>query len=302
MRRLIIVYNPMSSRYADVKSQVLDKAKNLEGILMGKYEIKKIGLDKNVEKLAEILNNGDMVVSAGGDATGVISVNAIVRSGRDAVLAVLPFGNFNDLSRTLGVERFEDVFGDKVQESKLYPLEIKIDGELFRYATCYVTVGMMAESVKIYDTPDLRRKLKTRFGREIISYVDLAKWYFGNRRKKVFLPQFYLNGALKKPGMSDYIAVNGRYMAKVLKGGEEYCDKKIFRRYVGKLTRLPRLVKFMATGMMRRVPGEETVGDVLEFVNPAKVEIQAEGEYKVCDNVKKIEIKKGTKYLKVVKI
>lgn len=302
MRRLIIVYNPRSSRYADVKSQVLDKAKNLEGVLVGKYEIKKIGLDKNVEKLAEILRDEDIVISAGGDATGVMSANAIIRSGKDVVLAVLPFGNFNDLSRTLGVEKFDDVFGGKARESKLYPLEIKINGELFRYATCYVTVGMMAESVKIYDTPELRRKLKTRFGRAIISYVDLAKWYFGNRHKKIFLPQFYLNGTLEKSGMSDYIAVNGRYMAKVLKGGEEYRDGKIFRRYVGKLTRLPRLVKFMAVGMMRRVPGEKTTGDVLDFVNSTKVEIQAEGEYKVCENVKKIEIKKGKKYLKVMKI
>ena len=49
-----------------------------------------------------------------------------------------------------------------------------------------------------------------------------------------------------------------------------------------------------------RVPGAETKGDVLEFVKPATVEIQAEGEYRVFRNVKKIEIRKAEKWLKVV--
>lgn len=49
-----------------------------------------------------------------------------------------------------------------------------------------------------------------------------------------------------------------------------------------------------------RVPGTETKGDTLEFVKPATVEIQAEGEYKVFREVKKIEIRKAEKWLKVV--
>lgn len=302
MQRTIIVYNPRSSRFFDVKKDVIDRAKNLEGCLVGKYEIKKIGLDANVERLAEILSDGDMVVSAGGDATGVISVNAILRSGKDVVLAVLPYGNFNDLSHTLGVKSFDDIFSSRVQKNKLYPLEIIVDGEFFRYATCYVTVGMMAESVKIYDTPDLRHKLKTRFGRAIMSYVDLAKWYFKNRHRKTFLSQFELNGDLKKPGMSDYIAVNGCRMAKVLKSGGNYHDEKIFHRYVGKLTSFWRLARFMIRGVMCGVPGEKTAEDVLEFVKSSRVEIQAEGEYKVFANVRKIEIKKGEKYLNVIEI
>ena len=110
MKRLLIVYNPRSSRAADVKMEVIDKARKLAGFMVGKYEIEKIGLDQNVANLAKILKDGDIVLSAGGDATGVIAVNAIIESGRDVTLAVLPYGNFNDLARTLGTNRFKDIF------------------------------------------------------------------------------------------------------------------------------------------------------------------------------------------------
>lgn len=302
MRRLVIVYNPRSSRYAEVEREVLGEADILGEYLVEKYEVKKIPLEENVARLAKILKDDDVVISAGGDATGVICANGILESGKDATLVALPYGNFNDLARTLGVETLKGAFSEKVRNSRLYPLEIIVDGEIFRYATCYATIGMMADSVKIYDAPSLRRKLKTRFGRAVISYTDLTKWYFKNRHRKVFLPQFYLNGRLQDAKVSDYVAVNGRYIARVLKGGEYYHSKKVFCRKVDGLTRFWRLVKFMIGGMVYHVRGDEATDDILEFMRPAKVEIQAEGEYRVFENVKKIEIKKSDKYLKVIEL
>lgn len=331
MRKLLIVYNPRSSRAAEVEKEVLAPARELVGVMVGKYEVERTDVDKNAAKLAKLLKDGDMVLAAGGDATATIAANGILLSSRDVSLAVLPYGNFNDLARTLKTKSFEQVFGDlkqagtenvksrddkmkgaklkdektknielKNMTKKLYPLEIIVDGKFFRYATCYITIGMTAEAVEIYDRPEVRKKLKKNFGRKVGSYVSLASWYFKNRRRKQFLPEFLLNGKLQDKRISDYAAVNGQSMARVMKGGEDYLKPKTFRSETDRLTNFWRLFRLMFLSIFVRVPGAETKGDVLEFVKPATVEIQAEGEYWVFRNVKKIEIRKAEKWLKVV--
>ncbi len=329
MNRLIVVYNPRSSRFADVQKNVLDRIHALKGFTIGKYEIAPTDLDDNIAKLAKILRDGDLLLSAGGDATGVICANAIIKSKKDVVLSVLPFGNFNDLARTLGTKSFDDIFlknkslktGDtdwgtpKMFDGSqnfggksvagpvcktLYPLEIIIDGKLFRYATCYVTIGMTAAAVSLYDSPKMRAKLKTNFGRKISSYTNLTSWYFKNRHKQVFLPEFKLNGKLMPVKTTDYAAVNGRSMARVMKGGEDFLNPTHFRSETDRLANFFRLFKLMSRSIFSRIPGTTTTGDKIEFVKPATFTLQAEGESKVFENVKEVEIKKGEKCLKVI--
>ena len=300
MKRLLIVYNPQSSRYADVKKEVLAPARELNGYMVGKYEIDKTDVDKNAVKLAKILKNGDRILAAGGDATAVIAVNAILQSGKDVELAVLPYGNFNDLARTLGTRKFEDIFSAGPCQKKLYPLEIFVDGKFIRYATCYVTMGMTAEAVKLYDEAKMRKVLKKRWGRCVGSYTNLIGWYFKNRHKKNFLPEFKLNGVLQHKKTSDYAAVNGKSMARVMKGGKDWMDARRFRSETDRLTSFWRLFKLMVKSILVRVPGDETKGDVLEFVEPGRVEIQAEGESLVFENMQKIEIRKADKWVKVI--
>lgn len=300
MKRIIIVYNPRSSRYDKVRREILEEATKLNGYMVGKYEIKKTSIDENVQNLTEIIKENDLIVAVGGDATGAIASNAILRSGLDVRLAMLPYGNFNDLSRTLGVSSFEAIFDSKVKTQKYYPLEILINDRLVRYSTCYVTIGMIAESVGIYDEPKVRRKLKTSFGRRVGSYWIVAGWYFKNRHKREFLPSFKINGKKVPVGTSDYIAVNSRYMARVMRGGKDYLRKREFRSDTYKLTSFIKLCKMMTASMLKRVPGKETVGDEIIFDNPSSVTLQAEGESIHSERVTKIEIKKGKKYLKVI--
>ena len=365
MKRILVIYNPRSSRYSDVKKEVLAKVQSLKGCMVGKYEVERTGIEQNVEKLAKIVEDDDLVVAAGGDATGVIAVNAIIQSEKDAVLAVLPYGNFNDLARTLGTRTFEDIFGVSPDQSrlfrthsrpfdpsgrppgvvsvrkasflhaqllrwsgraygpqktelnqgscpkvntsdcrvaKLYPLEITVDGKFVRYATCYVTIGMTAEAVKLYDRAKMRKALKSKWGRYVGSYTNLTKWYFKNRHKYEFLPEFRLNGVLQPEGTSDYAAVNGKSMARVMKGGDDWCKPRAFRSETDRLTKFWRLLKLMVRSILVQIPGTGTVGDELEFTKPAKVEMQAEGESLVLEGVKKIEIRKAGKWLRVVKI
>ena len=334
MKRVLLIYNPRSSRFSDVQREVFPKVRELKGYIVGKYEVKPIDIEQNISNLAKIIHDDDIVISAGGDATGVIAANAIIKSNKSATLAALPYGNFNDLARTLKTKRFEDIgltsenglsrgfrsaaarglarspHGDgrerrdprkAISDAKLYPLEILIDGKHWRYATCYVTIGMTAEAVKLYDSNKMRRKLKNSFGRRITSYTALANWYFKHRHKHIFLPAFKLNGEEQHLKTSDYAAINGRSMARVMKGGEDYMKPKIFRHETDRLaTSFPRLAKLMLKSIFHRIPGTDTTGDILEFINPATFTLQAEGESKRFENVNKVEIRKATKCIKVI--
>ena len=159
---------------------------------------------------------------------------------------------------------------------------------------------MTAEAVQIYDSPKLRAKLKTGFGRKISSYTTLAGWYFKNRHKHVFIPEFSLNGKPQHIKTTDYAAVNGRSMARVMKGGDDYKSPKYFRHETDRLSNFYRLVKLMLRSIFSRIPGEKTSDDILKFKNPSTITLQAEGESIKLENIKTIEIRKSQKCLKVI--
>lgn len=301
MRRLLVVYNPNSSNYVRVKNEVLEKLPSISGFMIGKFIIEKAPFEDNVKRLKKVLEDGDVVLSAGGDATAAVSANAILESGKDVTLSVLPYGNFNDLARTLRTFKFDDVLNSGFKSTNFYPLDVVVDGKHWRYACCYVTIGMTAEAVELFDNQKIRKKLQKGHKSSWRSYIYLATWYFKNRRKKVFIPEFKLNGELQHKKTSDYAAVNGRSMSRVMKGGDDFLKPEIFRSEADRLaTNLWRLTKLMTKSVLSRVPGKDTKGDTLEFVKPATVSLQAEGEYKTFENANKIEIRKPSKCLKVI--
>ena len=299
MQRLLIVYNPNSSQYIHVRDEILNRVTDLSGFIIGKFEIKKTSFDSNITHLAKVLSDDDLVLVAGGDATADITANAILKSKKDVTLAVLPYGNFNDFARTLGSMKFEDLWQNH-STKKFYPLEVIMDGKFWRYATCYTTIGMTAEAVKIFDEPKIRQNMQKGHKSSWRSYLQLASWYFKNRHRSVFLPEFKLNGVKKHPKTSDYAAVNGKSMSRVMKGGDDFLKPKVFRSETERTISFPHLFVLMAKSILHRVPGKETTGDILEFEKPSTISIQAEGEYETFVNVSKVEIKKTTKFLKVV--
>ena len=308
MPRLILVYNPNSSNYRRVKKDILDKKAKLFGDYeLDEYTVSKTSFEDNVKNLKEIIKNDDLLLALGGDATAAITANAILESNKNATLAVLPYGNFNDLARTLGTMKLRDIVAAEKGHaeafsaiSALYPLEIYVDGQFWRYATCYVTIGMTAEAVELFDAPKFRKYMKKGHKSSWRSYLELAKWYFKNRRRKIFLPEFTINGQPTVKKASDYAAVSGKSMCRVMKGGDDFKKPYIFRSKALKTVSFPRLFILMAKSILHRTPGNDTKGDILEFKEPATVELQAEGEYQVFKDIKTIEVKKGNKCLKVI--
>lgn len=292
MKRLVVVYNPRSTKQAAMRERAFDELRGLRGYLVGKFEVKKAPLEQNAKDLAEILTDGDLVVSIGGDGTATMTLNAVMQSGRAVTLSELAFGNFNDLGAMIGMQGGvkEIVRKHELGEAKtVHPLEVKIDGEHWRYALGYVTVGMFAASTTVFEELKVREKLKTGKTGRFFSIWTLAGWYFRNRQKQI-LPVFELNGQ-KMTGMTDYLAVNGPQVGGVMKGGDWYLESKKFGSGVVRLRGLFGLLKFMLRSMTKGMPVTETEGDVLEFVGETEVMIQGEGEFAKVKG-RKFEVRK----------
>ena len=308
-RRVFLVYNPRSSKATFVKEQVAAPLREIPGVMFGKYEVKPTDVDDNAEQLAKILADGDIVIAAGGDGTATIGLNGVMNSKKAVRFMAVPFGNFNDMARTLR----------KASGKELYPLEAKIDGVHYRYAACYFTIGMFAESTEIFDAEKTRKKLRKGNKGIFFSIKTLVKWYFRNKRKQ-FIPAFKYSSTTKtydqngvfqvrvktmnedeSKGISDYLAVNGVSVARMMKGGKKfYTNKSDFLSTTGKLNKFFRLAPFMTKAILRRVPGDISTEDVITFPDYGDVEIQAEGEYKRLEHVGKIVISKAENPIKIL--
>lgn len=292
-QRVIVVYNPRSSRASQVEAEVVGKLRSLSGITLGKYEVKKTDVDDNSRRLAKIIEEGDVVLVAGGDGTGTIALNGIMLSGREVRFGVLGYGNFNDMARTLSRGRSKDEILKEVmtggRDERFYPLKVEVDGKHFRYAGCYVTLGMLAESTELFDGEKQRKHLRRAKKNLFYSLRELAKWYLKNRRRE-FLPALKLNGKEKKG--TDYIAVNGKTVARIMKGGDWFLAKEGFVSSVKNLRGIAGVTRFMIGSIFGEIKGERTLVDEISFDREVSVEIQAEGEYRKLERVRKVKIMK----------
>lgn len=290
MRRIIIVYNPRSSKFGKIKDEILDRTYFLSGWTVAKYEVMPTNVQDNIKKLAKIIIDGDLVLSVGGDGTATISLNAIIVSKKKAELGVTKFGNFNDFAKALGTKTLMDVIRGKTVD--FWPLEVKINDKHWRYVPCYFTAGLFAESTAVFDQEDIRKKLQKKKKRKALSIKNLAKWYFKNCRND-FLPDGKLNGK-KFAKITDYLAINTQSVASLMHNKKYQYDYKRFWSSIPDLKKHMNLYKFMSKSILKQIPGKVSEGDLLEFTHPTQIMVQSEGEYEKISNVKKIEIKKCT--------
>ncbi len=304
-KRLILVYNPRSSHHKRIEEEVLAELRNLSGWMIGKYSVKKLSLDQNAEDLVRILADNDLLIVAGGDGTASMALNAVISSGKKVRLGVLGYGNFNDFARMLGgnarggvreiIQRFETG-----ETKRIYPLEVKVNGEHWRYVACYATLGLLAEATEMMDEPAMREALNSGKHGPFFSLFRAIGWYF-KHRKKSFLPaQMTVNGRLVKKGTTDYLAVNGAHLAGLMRGGKWYLRGESFGSATKRLGGFWRMVGFGLRSVFWRMKLAESKQDVIEFPLDSAVEIQAEGEYCRLNKVSKVEIRKMIEGIEVL--
>ncbi|MBR0403387.1 hypothetical protein IJI55_02470 [Candidatus Saccharibacteria bacterium] len=298
MQRLFIVYNPRSTRAELIRKEVILPAKELKGFLVGKFEVEQISVVKNAGRLAKLLDDGDIVMTAGGDGTTEVGVNAIMECGKDVRLMVLPYGNFNDVARMFGMMEFKNIFDTKVVEA--YPLECLVNGKHFQYAFGYFTVGMMADAARMLNRGKKRAHLRKNKNNTMFALTSAVKWYLKNRKRKFLLAVKY-NG--KEMGdMTEYFAVNSGTVARIMKLSPSFMRKKEFKSGIFDLKNFWKMTWFGMRSVLCGLKLSESVGDKLEFAEPVKVVVQSEGECVEIAEVETLEFKKCGRPIKVFKI
>lgn len=307
LQRVLVVYNSKSSHHAAIQDEILGPVRRLRGALVGKFEVRHESLERNVQELIPLINEGDLILVAGGDGTATLALNALVRSGKRATLAVFGYGNLNDMAGMLGITREMGVVGvwqrflaGNVHE--IYPLEVTVNGRLWRYAPCYVTLGLLAESATMMETQEVRQKLRTGKQSRIFSLRMAIKWYWRNRKRNFLPAKMTLNGQKIGDGkrVTDYLAVNSPVMAGMMKGGDWYRQPEKFGSTVQSLGKFWKMVKFGLRSVRKSIPLTETMEDTIRFGTLSEVEIQAEGEYQCLADVEEIVVKKSARGVRVV--
>lgn len=298
MQRLFIVYNPRSTRAELIREEVLKPAKRLAGFLVGKFEVEQVPVVENAGRLARLLSDGDIVVTAGGDGTTEVGVNAIMVSGKDVRLAVLPYGNFNDVARMFGMARFPEVLEAKVVEA--YPLECLVNGEHFQYAFGYFTAGMMADAARMLNRGKKRARLRRNKNNTLFALLSAVKWYFKNKKRK-FLSGVSFNGG-DACDMTEYFAVNSGTVARIMKLEPSFFKRVEFKSGIFDLKHFFKMAWFGLRSVVFGLKLSEVRGDRLDFERPVKVVIQSEGECIEVAKVNSLEFRKTGRPIKVFKI
>jgi hypothetical protein len=297
MQRLVVVYNRHSSKYARVKSEVLDRLPT-DTVHYQIDNTKQV--DANAAALAKFLQPGDRIISAGGDGTATVCVNAIIASKHDGItLGVLPYGNFNDMARTFGRLRLRHLVGPEVRTTPAYALDLIADGHHVRYGMCYFTVGMFAESTRIFDRDTVRTAISTHRHSRPHAIKHLAAWYLQHRHDQFLPPEFRLGGR-KQSYLTDYVAVNATSMAGVMRNRKPYYRGKTFLSETGNLGHWSGLLGVMIPSVAWQIPGRASRGDVLKFPQPATVEVQAEGEYFTLRDLHVLEVRKSARAINMI--
>lgn len=303
MKRMVIVYSPRSTRFVEVQRKVVEPARKLKGWMICKFEVEEAPVRENAARLAAILRKDDLVLSAGGDGTAAMCLNAIVESGTLATLAVMPFGNFNDYAESLGrmslariVRKFEEG-----RYKDFYPMEVKVNGKHYIYSGMYFTMGLMAEAERIFKKLKVRKKLAKARNRMSFSARKLFGWYVRNKRRKDFLPAtMKVNDENVVKTTTDYVAMNGKSMAGVVPGEGWFDNATEFWSGTMRNRSLARMFVKFVKATEGELPGRLTERDVLTFEEPCSLFVHAEGEGEQLQGVKKVEISKPGKSLRVI--
>ena len=282
--RVILVCNRKSTGYKRVEKEVVVPLREFilqqKGMTFLRFDVESPTLEENAKRLANLIGDGDVVIAAGGDGTAGIGVNGIMQSGKDAKFYVIPYGNFNDIIQILRPN----------SGKKVYPIEALIDGKHFRYALAYFTVGMMAESTKIFDDEKVRRKLRKSKFNLIFSLKTLLMWFFVNRKKDYI--------TIDGQKYSDILVVNGKNVARLMKGGDYYLGE-YFLYTEQRLNNLFAMVFFMLQAMFSGIPGKKLKNKTIYFEEKQRIFIQSEGEYKdlVVQEISFLKSKKSIEIL-----
>ena len=240
--------------------------------------------DTNVAQLIEEIPEGATVITAGGDGTAAQMANASILGGLDVLLAPAKLGNFNDQAK----ERQDDedtiidlLHGEVVMTR---PIRFEVDGEYFRHAAGYGSIGWAALAAGEFSKPEVRKKIRNTPEKLKLprSLGHVARHYFANRND--FLTPFSVNGGPLQSRSTDILAVNNKRVARVVKTEEDYALQPYFGfRADIDVSRIGPNLPFIRDALDGRAPLDRAESMHILFEEIATLAIQTDGEFTILE-------------------
>lgn len=278
-RRLVIVENPRSSAASNIEHEVFDRL-DAQNVRYERVTMRYPNATANILDLAETLKSGDMVISAAGDGTASQVANATLLSAEDIEIGFLPYGNFNDIARAhtrLGSTVLDLLHAEAITT---IPLTIMNDGEHWRYAPAYATVGWSALATQVF-SHDISRYITRntlpplKLGASLLQIV--YRYY---RDRSYTLPDFTAHDTSEiHTGLTDIIAINNPAVASSIGSRRKWYDTEEFGyRELDVSHFFPNLV-FGLQSLARQMPLSSKERVDIRFHEPVTIPIQTEGEF-----------------------
>jgi diacylglycerol kinase family enzyme len=282
--QLIIVHNSNSTRAnrADEKVFVpLEKA----GIPFEIYETTSADTEENIAHMQTYIPAGARVIDAAGDGTGMQLMNAALRSDKNWTLGYMPLGNFNDHASS-HINRDQTIL-DLADEAAPYverrPLTIEVNGEYWRHAPAYMTIGWTAIAASQFGDTESRQSMKNAPGVMKLgkSLLQLTGNYFQNG--DTFLPDFEVNG-VRRTEKTDILVANNPRVGSIVRFSDTFYDKSYFGLNVDiDVSGILKNIPFGLKSISGHTPHERAEQMRLIFDEVAHIPVQTEGEFQWLD-------------------
>jgi len=298
--RIVVVRNPNSSNADRVNERVIHPLQKAYGKQVEVFKTPSKYWQNNFEAMQKFFQPGDNVIVAAGDGTANAAVNALPEDTR---IGFLPYGNINDMAATFTSQRDRRfparlLLGDNI---KLHPLEVSINGEAYRQAALYATLGWTARVAELFDHPRRRRILRRSDNHLIATFWEAAKMYAKTHNESQLPPFWTDENTEPRTGMTDVVAVNGPIMAKIIRSGRDFYAGNDFLAKELDVSSLAKSVHFLGmsalnhSGVSLAFPDEHIVPSIdIHFKEPSSVPLQLDGEYSLKHEVEHIRIDKDT--------
>lgn len=286
-RKLVIVQNPYSTRHREVQAGVFNRL-DTAGIPYDTITTRYSQAADNIDDLAGRLPNDAHIISAAGDGTSTQVVNAGLRAGLDgAVYSFIGYGNCNDLAR--GERNPLAVLQGDRHTVTYQPLSVEVNGELWRYAPGYMTLGLTALIASGFASAASRERMRHTPPRTklVRSMGQVATTYL--RAHNTFLPPFTTNlSAKEQTALTDVMMINSQCMGRMIRSSIDYPQTDFFGYHQADFSSVWKNIPFAYSAVTGHTPAERITDITLNFREPATIIAQTEGEHAKLQGVSTI--------------
>ena len=286
-RKLVIVQNPYSTRHREVQAGVFNRL-DTAGIPYDTITTRYSQAADNIDDLAGRLPNDAHIISAAGDGTSTQVVNAGLRAALDgAVYSFIGYGNCNDLAR--GERNPLAVLQGDHHTVTHQPLSVEVNGELWRYAPGYMTLGLTALIASSFAGAASRERLRHTPPRTklVRSIGQVATTYL--RAHDTYLPPFTTNlSTIEQTNLTDVMMINSQCMGRLIRSSIDYPQTDFFGYRQADFSSIWKNIPFVCSAIAGHTPAEKITDITLTFREPATILAQTEGEHAVLPMVSTI--------------